>query len=282
MQPRERSGRRRQNTPLQTEDTMPRWDPLLALEFLTVIRLRRWRSVSQDDLARAQAFYPITGLMIGGALLGVDTALDPLLPPGPRAAVVVLSLATISRALHLDGLSDSCDGLFGGATPERRLEIMRDPRTGSFGVTAIALVLLLKWSAISALMAPWRAPALLIAPCAARCAMVLVVAAVPYARPAGLGSGFHRAARGSPLIIAMVTTLVVSLVVIGLAGVLLLLPALTVALGIAALARKRIGGATGDIYGAACEVAETLTLLTVLAWSERGGPGPWLPPLGGG
>lgn len=257
---------------------MARWDPLLALEFLTVVRLRPWREVPPADLAHAQAFYPAVGLALGMGLAALDALLGLWLPPAPRAALLVATLAMLTRGLHLDGLADSCDGLFGGSTPERRLEIMRDPRTGSFGVTALVLVLLLQWSAIITLPSPWRWAGLTLFPAAGRFGMVVTAAAIPYARPAGLGLGFHRAARGLPLAVAGLTVVGAAVVLFGILGPLLLLPALLVAAAWSALARRLIGGATGDLYGASCEVSQALTVLAVVAWAGRAWPVPWLPP----
>src|SRR5262249_4187310 len=134
-----------------TEGRSMAWDPLLAVEFLTVARVRRFRLVSPAELARSQAFYPLVGLALGGALPAVDRLLAGALPPLTRSALQVALLAAVTRGLHLDGLADSFDGLLGGRDRGQRLEIMRDPRIGSFGATALALVLLLKWSALAEL-----------------------------------------------------------------------------------------------------------------------------------
>lgn len=252
------------------------WDPLLAVEFLTVVRVRRWRPVSAEALARAQAFYPLVGLGLGAGLVLLDWAMGGLLPAGAMAAVLVAVLAAATRGLHLDGLADSFDGLLGGRDPAQRLEIMRDPRLGSFGAAALVLVLLLKWSAIAALTSPLRRPGLLLAPALARYAMVIATASVPYARPSGLGAGYHDAARGAPLLIATVTAAALAVVLLGFGGLTLLALAALVGLGMARWAEARIGGATGDVYGAACELAETAVLLAVAGAQSHRLLQPWL------
>ncbi len=253
-----------------------RWDPVLAVEFLTVVRVRRWRPVDAGDLARAQAFYPLVGLGIGGCLVGIDAALSDTLPPGLLAAVLVAALAAITRGLHLDGLADTFDGLLGGRDAAHRLEIMRDPRLGSFGVAALVIVVLLKWSAVAAITPPLRHAGLLAAPALARYAMVVGTAAVPYARPDGMGAGYHAAARGAPLLLATVTAAGMVFVLFGAAGLTLLAIATVVPLAVATWARRRIGGATGDIYGAICELTETAILVAIVAARSHGWLDTWL------
>ena len=252
------------------------WDPLLAVEFLTVARVRRWRRAAPEALARAQAFYPLVGLMLGCGLAAIDWLLAGTLPAGARAAVLVTLLAVATRGLHLDGLVDTFDGLLGGRDVPHRLEIMRDPRAGSFGVAALVLVLLLKWSALTGLVPPLRRPGLLLVPALARYAMVVTAAAIPYARPEGLGAGYHRAARGMPLLAAGVTAAVASALLFGVAGLALLAVATATALMIGWWALRRVGGVTGDVYGAVCELTEAVMLLALSAAQGRGWVDAWL------
>lgn len=255
-----------------------RWDPVAALEFLTVLRLRRYRELPVATLARAQAFYPAVGLLIGGLLALVDWGAGAVLPGAARAAVVVAAWAVITGGLHLDGLADSADGLLGGHDPARRLEIMRDPRLGSFGVIALALALLLKWSAVSSLASPYRVAALLATPMLARFAIVVIVAAFPYARGQGLGAGFHTAARRFAVWPAAVFTGIVAVLLLGWGGVALTAVAALCALTVGRWARARIGGVTGDLYGAACELTEVAVLLVVLIAQTWEWLAPWLAP----
>jgi adenosylcobinamide-GDP ribazoletransferase len=252
------------------------WDPLLAVEFLTVVRLRRWRPVDPAALARAQVFYPLVGLGLGLVLVGLDRALGALLPSAPRSALTVAALVVLTRGLHLDGLADTFDGLLGGRDRARRLEILRDPRVGTFGVAAVALVLLLKWSAVLSLDASGRGAGLVLAPVLGRCAMVVLAAAVPYARPQGLGAGYHEAARGAPLLASLAAGPVVALLVYGPAGLALVVTAALVALAMAWWARAALGGTTGDVYGATCELAETAVLLGAAAGQVHGWLAPWV------
>lgn len=229
-----------------------------ALAFLTVLPVG---GTPADGLGRA--WFPAVGLLLGalawGALWLGATLATPLL--GAVAAVAVL--AALTGALHLDGLADTADGILGGATRERRLEIMRDPRVGSFGLVAVVLVLVGDVAALAA-MGRWTALAALLAAAAmARLAMVAVLVWLPYVRARGLGTA---ASRGRPLpdlALAAVCGLL-PVVLDWRHGLLAAALVAIVAAGIAALARSRVGGATGDVYGAVVEAGQ-LAALTAFA-----------------
>ncbi len=145
-----------------------------------------------QELGRSVAYYPLVGVLLGVLLAGLDAILTYILPCNVIAVLVLAAWVILTGALHLDGYLDSCDGLFGGHSPERRLEIMRDERVGAFGLAGGVLLLLLKYTALVALPAegglvPNRAVALLLAPTLGRWAMSSVVVAFPYARSEGLG-----------------------------------------------------------------------------------------------
>ena len=250
--------------------------PLVALQFLTVLPPVVRRAPTVADLGTADAFFPAVGLLLGLGLAGADLALSGLVASTVRDVLLVALLAGATGALHLDGFVDTFDGLFAPGDPARRLEIMRDPRAGSFGVAALTLVLLLKWSAMSVLVPPLRLPGLLLAPTLARYAMVVTAAAFPYARPEGLGAGYHRAARGLPLVVAGATAATASTLLFGVAGLALMAVATGLALTIGWWALRRIGGVTGDVYGAVCELTEAVMLLALSAAHGRAWVDVWL------
>lgn len=229
-----------------------------ALGFLTVLPVGTVEPLP-DDLGRA--FFPAAGLLLGGlawtALLAVSLVATPLL----GAVAAVAALVGLSGALHLDGLADAADGLLGGSTRERRLEIMRDPRVGSFGVAAIALVLLGDVAALAGLDR-WRAlPALLAAGALSRLGMLGMVLALPYARGRG---GLGALVQGGGRLPALAVAVPVAALPVALDwrhGLLAAALAGAVAVGIGALARARIGGATGDVYGAVTEVGQLAALV---------------------
>ena len=113
---------------------------LTAFQFLTIFPAVIRRAFTAEELGQAVGFFPLVGLAVGGILYGLEFALR-LLFPMPLVAVMIVSVwLLLTRALHFDGFLDMCDGLFGGFTPERRLEIMRDSRVGAFGVAGGGLL----------------------------------------------------------------------------------------------------------------------------------------------
>ena len=232
---------------------------LAAFQFLTILPPIVRRPFTAQELGRSVGFYPLVGLALGGALLGLDAALRLAFPPGVAAALLLAAWALLTRALHLDGWMDACDGLFGGFTPEKRLEIMRDSRIGAFGLAGGVALLLVKYAALAAL--PDRAAGLLLAPTLARWAAALALITFPYARQQGLGRDMKDRAGWPQALLATMTALIAA----WLAGRWPGLIALALA-GLAMLAGvwftlRRLPGLTGDIYGAICELVETLALL---------------------
>lgn len=233
-----------------------------ALIFLTILPLRLSGEFQPGDLGRAAAWYPLVGLLIGAALAAALWGLA-LILPGMAAGVLVTGLwALLTGGLHLDGLADCGDGLLSAAAPERRLEIMKDPRLGTFGGIALVAQLLLKVSLITALAA---APArlivvgLLTSPVLARW-LVLIVGWQPMARPGGLGAEFKLGLSPRAFWLAAVLP-VVLLIVGGPRGMLAAVLAHSVALGAIVISKRRLGGATGDVIGMTIELAESAAML---------------------
>jgi adenosylcobinamide-GDP ribazoletransferase len=249
--------------------------PLAALSFLTRLPVPG-QPPAMRDVARAQGWFAAVGLLAGMALVGVDRLAMRALPPASVDVLVVVALIIVTGALHLDGLADSADGLFGGGDRERRLTIMRDARTGAFGATAIAGVLALKWAGLQALTPDVRVEALLVTPCAARAALVAAIAAYPYARSEGTGVDFRAHALPLALPAAGATAAGACVLAFGAAGLGVLALATGCSLAAGMLARRLLGGLTGDIYGGIVEVTEACTLLFIAAMAQRGWLDAWL------
>jgi adenosylcobinamide-GDP ribazoletransferase len=184
--------------------------------------------------------------------------------PEARAFVVLLLWVVITGGLHLDGFGDACDGLLATTSPEQRLEIMKDPRTGSWAVVGLVLLLLGKWVLITPVEPRW----LLAPPVVARWAMVLAAYHFPYARTTGIGGYFRDGLGRAQWLAAGLTTALLLILAAGLIEpgllVLGLIPVLTVAL-FGRWAAARLGGAlTGDVYGAIGELSELLALFWLL------------------
>ena len=244
--------------------------PLAALEFLTTLRLRRTPQGSLTQVAQAQGLFPLVGLLLGLVLVGLDRAFSKALPPDATDVLLVVALVLLTGALHVEGLADACDGLFGGQTREDRLAIMRDPRIGVYGALGLTGILALKWAGLQSLPVDVRVEGLLLAPVLSRWSLVAVIAVFPYARAEGLGREFraHSWPWGVPL--AWLTALAASGALLG-AGGLVLAAAMTIsALLLGWYCAAKLGGLTGDTYGAITEVVEVFTLLAIGAAASRG------------
>lgn len=233
---------------------------LSAVQFLTLIPVRFAEMPDSRVQANGLLCYPLVGGLIGLVLLLLALLLQGL-PAGLVAALVLTVWAGISGGLHLDGLADSADGWLGGlGNRERTLEIMKDPHVGASGVLVLILVLLLKWSALTALLEVGQFWPLLAAPLAGRSAALLLLATTPYARPNGIAEGMltglkRRHAR-----------VVCAVVLLGLAGLNPLLPLilLLAGVGLRRLMLQRLGGTTGDTAGATIELIEALFLIVII------------------
>jgi adenosylcobinamide-GDP ribazoletransferase len=245
---------------------------ITAIRFLTIVPIPWRRRESPEALGRSQAYFPLVGLGLGLALVGIDQGLGRVLADGPRAWLLVLALAALSGGMHLDGLADSADGLLGahGRSAEGRLAIMRDGRVGAYGVVALIAVLSLKSSAVLSLPGDVRAEALLLTSCLGRATVVVGATAFPYARQAGLGLAIHQAAGGATLAVAGAIALVAAGALLGWGGLVIAAIVIATALAVGAWATRRLGGLTGDVYGALVEIAEVMTLLLVVAGAHRG------------
>jgi len=238
------------------------WQALGALAFLSVIPLPR-RAHGLPTAITLACFAP-AGLLLGGAVAGLDLGLGHVLPAGATSGVVLAALVGLCGAMHLDGLMDTADGIFGGRDTARRLEIMRDSRVGGYGVAAAALVLLLQYGALAAIDTA-RPLALLTAVGLSRAASAFALGIARPARAEGLGSVFsvdRRALAGS---VALGLAAAAAIVLGGWRGVGASTVAVVVVLGVVALFRRRVGGMTGDGFGAVVELSLAGALLCFAA-----------------
>ena len=245
-----------------------------ALRFLTALPLAH-SEVKPGEIGRSAAFFPLVGLLLGLGLAGLDLVLRQLWPASVVNAGLVVASVLLTGGLHLDGLMDSCDGLFGRRDPARRLEIMRDSRVGSFGVLGAACAILLLFAGLGELREPWRFGGLVLMGTLSRWAMVLAIWGFPYARAEGLGRSFKDGLSVAHVLAA--TVLAVVVVAAGLAvgppplvGAAALVGAALVALAVGAFVCTRIPGLTGDSYGAINQIAELAVLLTLVALVKAG------------
>jgi adenosylcobinamide-GDP ribazoletransferase len=216
----------------------------------------------------ALPWFPAVGALVGVAVGGVWWGAARLWAPGVAAALALTTDLAITGLLHLDGLCDAADGLLPHLTRERRLEVMSQADIGAFAIGVAAMTLLLRWVALIAL----RPSVLVIAAlwAASRTWMAAAALGVPYARPGGgVASAFVTGEpRGILLPVAaagMGGALVLALVWRPLAGPVAVGSGTAAAAAVVVLARRRLGGFTGDVLGAAGTVGETVGLVVACA-----------------
>lgn len=241
-----------------------RW--LSALPVAAMFLTRLPAKGADAPLADAAAAFPLIGLAVGtlgGAAYWLGSFVG--LPPLASAFLGVAATVVATGALHEDGLADMADGL-AGRTPDDAIRIMRDSRTGSYGVLALIFSVGLRVAALSALAGPLAViVAMATAGAASRAALPAVMRLLPAASASGLG-----AAAGKPdgldVVIALVIAGVVALAALGpIAATAMAGAGLVVSCVVAAVARRRLGGYTGDVLGAVQQSAEVAGLLALAA-----------------
>ncbi|ARU00259.1 adenosylcobinamide-GDP ribazoletransferase [Yoonia vestfoldensis] len=206
--------------------------------------------------------YPLAGVVLGGLqalAMGLLLWLD--VPVAITAALVLALAIIVTGAMHEDGLADSIDGLWGGWDKTRRLAIMKDSHIGTYGVIALVLTLLLRWTALGMIAsAGGFALVLVVIAALSRAAMVGVMAALPHAREDGLSRAVGRPA---PRVAWVAVGIGAGLALVtGYLG--LVIVAAAAACLWALIARAKIGGQTGDILGATQQWAELALLIAVV------------------
>ena len=229
-----------------------------AVAFLTVIPVAAGEGKPGARLGRA--YFPAVGAVLGLVAGSVFALFAAIATPMVGAVAAVAVLAALTGGLHLDGVADAADGLFGRGDRVQRLEAMRDPRVGSFGAIALIVVLLGDVAALSALAPAGAIVALVVAGALSRWAMLWVIASLSYVRESGLGVAAGGANRAFDLILGSALAALACMLDWRHAAVAVLLVAVS-ALVVGVVARRRIGGATGDIYGATCEISQLAALI---------------------
>ena len=183
------------------------------------------------------------------------------MPPIVVGALLLAASLILTRALHAEGFLDCCDGLFGGYMAEDRLRILRDTHVGAFAVIGAATLLIVKWSLFASTPETGRVGLLLLVPCLGRFGMLLAMSAFPYARAQGVGSSLQRGSRWWQVGVGAVTGLVVAVLALGLGGIVLFGAVGIVGLAVGRWISARLGGLTGDAYGAINELGEVAVLV---------------------
>ncbi|WP_298848808.1 adenosylcobinamide-GDP ribazoletransferase [uncultured Ruegeria sp.] len=252
---------------MQKNDTKPYslWDIPLALVLLTRLPVPRLPEPVFARQAQAAWAFPVVGLVVGGVACLVGwLAMVINLPLFVAATLLVATLIMMTGAMHEDGLADTFDGFWGGFTPERRLEIMKDSHIGTYGVLALMISQVLRVSAVAALLATGSIWAILAACVFSRALMPVLMASLPRARKSGLSHSV-----GTPGTISVGVSvgmaILIAVFLCGSPAVGAIIFATLIIVVLAAVARKKIGGQTGDILGASQQLAEIAFLLALSA-----------------
>jgi adenosylcobinamide-GDP ribazoletransferase len=234
----------------------------IAFGLMTTLPFRLPDDWQTGDSGRASVWYPFVGLVIGGLTWLMWMGATRLFPPLVAGILTLILWVALTGGLHLDGLADCCDGLLASTSVERRLEIMKDPRLGAFGGIGLLLVLMLKAATLSALT-PQSALGILLAASLARWC-ILPAGLLPLARPSGMGADFKAGSRSWFIAAGAIIPLGLALF-LGTRGLISLLAGLVAAALVLRLAKSRINGVTGDVFGMVIEIVETVSLLVFVS-----------------
>jgi adenosylcobinamide-GDP ribazoletransferase len=235
--------------------------------FCTRLPLTHAKPIEASDIARASWAMPIAGVLvglIGAAVYWLTSAVG--LPPFAAAALALAATLIATGCLHEDGLGDTADGFGGGSSRERKLEIMRDSRIGTYGACALVLSLMLRWSALASIADPFAVVlALVAAHAAARAPLPAFMRFVPPARSDGLAAAAGRPPREGAAAASLLGVIALGLCLGPAAVIVGLLLLASAGILMAWLSVQQIGGQTGDVLGALEQINEILILLTAAA-----------------
>lgn len=232
----------------------------LALQFLTRIPVSFRISASDQELGRSVLYYPLIGLLIGLLLLltaGVVATQSLSL----QATILLCVWVLLTGGLHLDGLADCADAWAGGfGDNDKTLRILKDPSAGPVAVVILVLTLLLKWSTLQSFNDQQLSMALLAAPLLGRTAILVLMFSTPYIRRNGLAEGLLA---HLPIAASKIISLGIALASIFLLGWFPVILSGGLLLWIRQMALRRLGGMTGDVYGATVELVELSVMLGI-------------------
>ncbi|MEW6400514.1 MAG: adenosylcobinamide-GDP ribazoletransferase [Chloroflexota bacterium] len=233
----------------------------IAFGLMTTLPIRLPDDWSAGDSGRASVWFPLVGVVIG-ALTWLAWKGSMLLFPPLVAGVITLAVwVALTGGLHLDGLADCCDGLLASTSVERRLEIMKDPRLGAFGGIGLILILFLKAAALASLTSAASLGILLAASLARWC--ILLAGLLPLARPSGMAADFAAGFRRILILWGALIPLAAAIFP-GVRGVIAMFVGLIAVASVLWLAKSRINGVTGDVFGMVVEVVEVAVMLVFL------------------
>ncbi|WP_420584274.1 adenosylcobinamide-GDP ribazoletransferase [Ruegeria sp.] len=240
------------------------WDIPLALVLLTRLPLPKLPETVFARQADAAWAFPVVGLIVGLMACAAGWAAMAMNLPAPVSAVILIAVLVMTTgAMHEDGLADTVDGLWGGFTRERRLEIMKDSHIGAYGVLALIFAQIARVALVATLLMAGAYGAILAACITSRAFMPVLMTALPNARNSGLSHSVG-GPRPATTVAGLGLALLCALVLMGIGSLWPILVAALIIAGLAATARTKIGGQTGDILGATQQLAELAFLTAAL------------------
>lgn len=249
---------------------------LIGLQFLTRIYIARQTEWTEENFGKSVKYFPLIGAVIGiisAALTGIFLVATEGKLPILTAAIAFALPIIITGGIHCDGFIDSVDGLFSGREREKILEIMKDSRVGAFGAVGLILLATLEVSALIELIKlsiTWSLAAIFFAPIISRLMMVITIGIFPYARREGIGKAFAKFTTRRTIFFALIETILLLTPVIFfdaeifLTAILALIISFGFTMYFGNFAVKKIGGVTGDIYGAVSSLVELVVLIIFL------------------
>lgn len=239
-------------------------DVPVAFCLLTRIPMPRLPDAAFNHSARAVWAYPIVGAVLGavagcaGLILGWAGV-----PAAAAAGIVLVLLAIMTGAMHEDGLCDTADGFWGGTSPAKRLTIMKDSHIGTYGTVALLIVTGLRWVSYASLLPLGFGPIIAVS-ALSRAVMPVVMFALPHARDTGLSHRVGQPGRRA-VAIGLILATIGAMILIGMSTLYALLGALMSTAGMMLLAKRKIGGQTGDVLGATQQITEVVILVILTA-----------------
>lgn len=232
---------------------------MMAITFLTVLPFHLKEPPQPGDQGKAAGWYPFIGALIGALVAAAYYGFSLVFPSILAALLAVSIWIGVTGGLHLDGLADSCDGIFNSSSPERRLEIMKDPRLGTFGGIGLTLAILLKIISLSSLP---MGTAWIAVPLAAALGRWLLLPAgkQPLAQHSGMGADFA-SGLGKAVFLQAGLIIAILTVLTGWQGLIIVVAVNLIIWWVIHFAKARLGGVSGDVLGLVVELAELVTLI---------------------
>lgn len=234
---------------------------IVALQFLTRIQINPNLVVDDETFGKSMSYFPLVGLIMGLTLAGAYYLLSFIFTPLITAAFIIWLEVAISGGLHLDGFMDTMDGIYSGRSRERILEIMKDSRVGAHSVIAVVCLFLFKLVILTDFSSSSIFFILILTPMLARLTQPIGVTFFPYVRETGLAKTFNTYLDKKDLFKASLISLLVCIGLKGILGVFLFILTWIIALLINRYIASKIGGLTGDVYGAVTELTTVILLI---------------------